>query len=92
MKTKRPRCVETAGGDSTRYAAAAFHRTRLEYQPESDLVDGEPIYDGTAELYWNNIEEMEDSFKSTIGIDAGNDADQFSDIRIHIYTEEHIIL
>lgn len=52
----------------------------------------EPIYDGTAELWWDSIEAMEASFASDIGQAAGADADQFADVRIHIYTEEHFIV
>lgn len=64
----------------------------LDQQPDESLVEGEPIYDGTAELWWDSIEEMERSFDSEIGKKAGEDADQFAGIRIHIYTEEHTIL
>jgi hypothetical protein len=35
---------------------------------------------------------MEASFGSDIGQAAGKDADQFAEVRIHIYTEEHIIV
>jgi len=60
------------------------------HQPDGDGV--EPIYDGTAELWWDSVEEMEKSFESEIGKIAGADADEFCDIRIHIYTEEHIVI
>ena len=63
----------------------------LPKQPKEDLINGEPIYDGTAELWWESIEEMEAGFASEIGKKAGADADPFADVRIHIYTEEHII-
>jgi uncharacterized protein (TIGR02118 family) len=59
-------------------------------QPE-DTGD-EPIYDGTAELWWDSIEAMEASFASDIGKSAGADADEFTTVRIHIYTEEHLIV
>ena len=64
----------------------------LKRQPEGDLVDGEPIYDGTAELYWDSVESMENSLASQIGKKAGADADSFASIRVHIYTEEHIVV
>ena len=60
------------------------------YQPEGLGV--EPIYDGTAELWWDSVEAMEASFASDIGVAAGADADQFCEVRIHIYTEEHLIV
>lgn len=59
-------------------------------QPEG--TGDEPIYDGTAELWWDSIDEMEASFATEMGKAAGDDADQFADVRIHIYTEEHIIM
>jgi uncharacterized protein (TIGR02118 family) len=61
-----------------------------EYQPGGKGV--EPPYDGTAELWWENIEEMEAAFNSPMGIAAGKDADEFCEIRLHIYTEEHIVV
>lgn len=60
------------------------------YQP-GGIID-EPLYDGTAELWWNSIEEMEASFNTELGILAGKDADQITDVRIHLYTEEHVIM
>lgn len=60
------------------------------YQREGTGV--EPLYDGTAELWWDSIEDMEASFASEIGAAAGEDADEFAEVRIHVYTEEHIIV
>lgn len=59
-------------------------------QPAGSAAD--PIYDGTAELWWDSIDEMEAAFDSDIGKAAGVDADEFADVRIHIYTEEHFIV
>ena len=61
-----------------------------EYQPEG--IGAEPVYDGTAELWWDSVEEMEASFASDIGVAAGKDADEFCEVRIHIYTEEHFVV
>lgn len=58
--------------------------------PEQELT-GELPYDGTAELWFESVAAMQESFASDIGKAAGADADQFADVRIHIYTEEHII-
>ena len=60
------------------------------YQPEG--TGAEPLYDGTAELWWDSVEAMEASFASDIGVAAGADADQFCEVRIHIYTEEHFVV
>jgi uncharacterized protein (TIGR02118 family) len=62
----------------------------IDHQPDGDGV--EPIYDGTAELWWDSIEAMEAAFDSQEGKIAGEDADQFAELRIHIYTEEHFIV
>jgi len=58
----------------------------VDHQPDGDGV--EPIYDGTAELWWDSIETMEAAFDSVEGKVAGEDADKFAEVRIHIYTEE----
>jgi uncharacterized protein (TIGR02118 family) len=52
----------------------------------------EPNYDGTAELWWNSVEEMEAAFASEIGVAAGKDADQFCEMRFHLYTTEYTIV
>ena len=59
-------------------------------QPEGSQA--EPIYDGTAEMWWESIDAMENAFESAIGVAAGADADQFADVRIHVYTDEHVII
>lgn len=62
----------------------------IEHQPDGDNI--EPIYDGTAELWWDSVEAMEAAFASEEGVVAGIDADKFADVRIHIYTEEHVVV
>ncbi len=62
----------------------------IDHQPDGDGV--EPIYDGTAELWWDSVEAMEAAFASEEGRIAGEDADQFAQVRIHIYTEEHVAI
>ena len=53
---------------------------------------GEPLYDGTAELWWDTIEDMEASFATEIGILAGQDGDSFTTVRAHLYTTEYAIM
>jgi uncharacterized protein (TIGR02118 family) len=60
------------------------------YQP--DGTNTEPLYDGTAELWWDSFQDMDASFESEIAKVAGADADEFAEVRIHIYTEEHIVV
>ncbi len=61
-----------------------------QYQPEG--TGEEPMYDGTAELWWDSFEAMDDSFKTPLGVEAGADGDAFTSIRMHIYAEEHNIV
>jgi len=58
------------------------------HQPDNQ----EPTYDGTAELWWNSVEDMEAAFVSDIGKKAGADADEFAELRYHLYTDEYIIV
>jgi uncharacterized protein (TIGR02118 family) len=62
----------------------------VHHQPEGDGL--EPLYDGTAELWWESVEAMEAAFASEIGKRAGADADEFCDVRLHLYTEEHFVV
>ena len=55
-------------------------------------IEGELPYDGTAELWWDSIEEMEEDFATPEGVAAGADADEFTVMRMHLYTREHVIL
>lgn len=59
------------------------------HQPDDTA---EPLYDGTAELWWDSMEAMEAAFSSPEGVVAGADADLFADMRIHIYTDEYIVV
>ncbi|GIL13038.1 MAG: EthD family reductase [Chloroflexi bacterium] len=58
--------------------------------PEQEIT-GELPYDGTAELWFESVEAMRAAFASEIGQAAGADGDLFAAVRLHIYTEEHII-
>ncbi len=61
-----------------------------DYQPAGTGV--EPLYDGTAELWWDDFATMDAAFASDIGKTAGADADDFCEQRVHIYTEEHVVV
>jgi uncharacterized protein (TIGR02118 family) len=58
---------------------------------EYQEIEGELPFDGTAELWWDSLEEMKEDFASPEGQSAGTDADMFTVVRTHIYTREHII-
>ena len=57
---------------------------------EYQEIEGELPYDGTAELWWDSIEEMKDDFASGAADEALADASTFMG-KTHIYTTEYII-
>lgn len=58
---------------------------------EYQELEGELPYDGTAELWWDSLEELQADFASPEGVKAGADADEFTIVRTHIYTKEYIL-
>ena len=58
---------------------------------EYQEIDGELPYDGTAELWWDSLEEMQADFASSQATAAVADADSFTSVRTHIYTSEHVL-
>jgi uncharacterized protein (TIGR02118 family) len=58
---------------------------------EYQEIDGELPFDGTAELWWDSIEKMQEDFASPEAQAAVADADTFALVRTHIYTREHIL-
>lgn len=53
-------------------------------------IQGELPYDGTAELWWDSVEEMKEDFSSEAADKALADASSFM-MKTHIYTTEYII-
>jgi uncharacterized protein (TIGR02118 family) len=64
---------------------------RVNVAVEQQEIEGELPYDGTAELWWDSLEDMQADFDSEAGLRAGADADTFTVVRQHIYTEEHVL-
>jgi uncharacterized protein (TIGR02118 family) len=65
----------------------------LEYRINiATLYQPDPLYDGTAELWWESLEATEGAFASDISKIAGADADEFCEVRLHLYTEEHVVV
>ena len=58
---------------------------------EYQEIEGELPYDGTAELWWDSLEDMRADFDSQEAEAAVADADTFTVVRTHIYTREHIL-
>ncbi|HBY96897.1 MAG: EthD domain-containing protein [Ardenticatenaceae bacterium] len=56
------------------------------------LLSPYDTFDGTAEMWWDSVAEMEAAFETEIGQQAGADADAHCSERYHIYTEEHVII
>lgn len=77
---------------STRLPGLIAYRINIATPRQPAGTSDEPAYDGTAELWWESIDAMEAAFDSEIGAAAGADADQFAEIRIHLYTEEHVVI
>jgi uncharacterized protein (TIGR02118 family) len=77
---------------STQLKGLKGYRINIATERQPAGTGDEPIYDGTAELWWDSIDDMEASFEEEIGKIAGADADEFCEVRLHIYTEEHNII
>jgi uncharacterized protein (TIGR02118 family) len=58
---------------------------------EYQEMEGELPFDGTAELFWDSLEEMQADFASPEAETALADADTFTVVRTHIYTREHVL-
>jgi uncharacterized protein (TIGR02118 family) len=59
---------------------------------EYQEIEGELPYHGTAEMWWDSLEEMHEDFASDAAKVAVADADEFTVVRTHIYTRETIVL
>lgn len=69
----------------------AGYRINIASERQPAGVSGEPLYDGTAEMWWESIDAMEAAFETEAGRLAGADADEFAEVRIHLYTDEHVV-
>ena len=59
---------------------------------EYQEIEGKLPYDGTAELWWDSLEEMKEDFASPEAKAAVADAGTFTAVpNIHIYTQEYIL-
>ena len=67
------------------------YRANVATEAFQDIPMDDLPFHGTAELWWDSLEEMNSDFASIEGKAAGDDADLFNEIRMHIYTEEYIL-
>ena len=58
---------------------------------EYQEIEGELPFDGTAELWWDSVADMQADFDSPEAETAVTDADTFTVVRTHIYTREHVL-
>jgi uncharacterized protein (TIGR02118 family) len=90
MEEFQRRWVEEHTKISARIPGVRGYRINIATQRQ-DTKEPKP-FDGTAEMWWDSIEEMEAAFATDIGVAAGADADEFCEVRFHLYTQEHVIL
>ena len=57
---------------------------------EYQEIEGELPYDGTAELWWDSLEEMQADYATEEAVAAVADAQLFTSVLTHIYTREHV--
>lgn len=60
----------------------------LEPQPLENL----PPYDGTAEIWWESVEQMSAALNSPENAIAGKDTERFCEVLQFVYTEEFVII
>ncbi len=77
---------------STQIPGVRGYRINIATERQPAGTGAEPIYDGTAEMWWDSTDAMEAAFATDIGKAAGADADEFAEVRIHIYTDEYDIV
>jgi uncharacterized protein (TIGR02118 family) len=58
---------------------------------EYQEIEGERPYDGTAELWWDSLEEMRADYATEIAAEAVADARSFTSELTHIYMTEHVL-
>jgi uncharacterized protein (TIGR02118 family) len=58
---------------------------------EYQEIEGQLPYDGTAELWWDSLEEMRADYASSEGEAAVADAKSFTSVLTQIYVREHVM-
>jgi uncharacterized protein (TIGR02118 family) len=73
-----------------RFANLKGYRINIPLE-EYQEIEGELPYDGTAELWWDSLEEMQADFASPEAEAAVEDVKTFTSVLTHIYTREHVL-
>lgn len=77
---------------STQLPGVVGYRINIASERQPSGASGEALYDGTAEMWWESVDAMEAAFDTGVGRLAGADADEFAEVRIHLYTDEHVVI
>ncbi len=77
---------------STELPGVVGYRINIASERQPLEASDEPLYDGTAEMWWESVDAMEAAFDTEVGRLAGADADEFAEVRIHLYTDEHVVM
>ena len=86
------RWVEEHTHISAKLPGVMGYRINIASERQPSGQGDEPLYDGTAEMWAESVDAMEAAFDTEVGRLAGADADEFAEVRIHVYTEEHVVI
>jgi uncharacterized protein (TIGR02118 family) len=86
------RWVEEHARISSELPGLVGYRINIASERQPSGASDEPLYDGTAEMWWESVDAMEAAFETEVGRLAGADADEFAEVRIHVYTDEHVVI
>lgn len=66
----------------------------LEPQPgaTADAAPNDPPYDGTAEIWWESLEQMQAALASPQNVLAAKDTERFCDVLQFVFTEEFVVI
>lgn len=66
------------------------YRINIALEPQPG--DNEPPYDGTAEIWWEDVESMQAALASPENLIAAQDTERFCEVLQFVYTEEFIVI
>lgn len=67
------------------------YRINIALEPQP-MDNNPPPFDGTAEIWWDDLETMQAALSSPQNDIAGADISNFADVVQFVYTEEHVIV
>lgn len=66
------------------------YRINIALEPQPG--DNVPPYDGTAEIWWESLEQMQAALSSPENEIAGKDTGRFCEVLQFVYTEEFVVI